>query len=71
MSWFPERNDPELERLAALVFDLRRDVFRLEHYHRAQEGVWETEEEEKRRERQNEEALMEWDNDTRRLILGD
>ncbi len=69
--WFPDKNDPNLERLADMVFSLRRDVFRLEHYERAQEGVWEDEERGRRREQSNEERLMKWDNETRRMILGE
>ncbi len=71
MAWFPERNDPELERLAAIIFDLRREVFRSQHYHAAHEREWETVEQEARRERRNQEALREWDNDTLRMIRGD
>ncbi len=70
MPWFPERNNVDLERLADMVFSLRRQVFRLHHYEWPPPGQWEDEEHEKRRERDNEERLMEWDNDTRRLILG-
>lgn len=68
--WFPETPDPEKERLAAVILDLRRELFLRCEFQRSQERVWETEEEEKRRERRNEEALKKWDLQTRRLILG-
>ena len=71
MSWFPRKNDPELERLAGIIFGLRRELFLRDGYSRAQERVWETPEEEARRERHNEEALIAWDNETRKLILGE
>lgn len=67
MPWFTD--NPEAERLAGIIFDLRRDLFRYERFSRAQEGVWETVEEEERRARRNEERLREWDNETRGIIL--
>ncbi len=70
MAWFPERNDPDLERLADLVFGLRREVFRVEEYQHAPPGQWEDEVHERRRERSNQERLMKWDNDTLRMIRG-
>lgn len=71
MAWFPDRADPDLERLATLVAELRLELFRLKRLKRAQEGVWEDEADERRRERYNEEALMKWQSETRRLILGE
>ncbi len=71
MSWFPDKDNPELERLADIIFVLRRRLFRHEKFFPAHEREWESDEQEKRRERQTEEALMEWDNETRRLILGE
>ncbi len=68
--WFPAKNDSDLERLADMVFSLRRDEFQRKHYERAQEGVWEDEKRQQRRERSNEERLMKWDNETRKMILG-
>jgi hypothetical protein len=70
MSWFPEKNDPELERLAGIVFDLRRELFRQTEYEDGPEREWETTETEKLREIANERALMAWDLQTRRMILG-
>lgn len=68
--WFPDKNDADLERLAAIVFDLRRDKFRHEILERPQEGVWISPEKEKAMEARNDELLMEFDLETRRLILG-
>ena len=70
MAWFPEKNDPELERLAGIVFDLRRELFLRTRYQGAHEREWESDEREKRREEENERRVMEWDNDTRKIILG-
>ncbi len=67
MPWFTD--NAEAEQLAGIIFDLRRGLFLATEYHRAQEGVWETAEQEKRRERSNEDRLREWDNETRRIIL--
>lgn len=68
MAWFPD--NPEADRLAGIVFDLRRELFMGTEYRRAQERVWEEEDEEARRNKRNEEALMRWDLKTRRMILG-
>ncbi len=70
MTWFPEKNDPELERLAALIFDLRRELFRHARYKSAHEREWETEEDEQRRERDNQQRLQAWDNETLQVIKG-
>lgn len=71
MSWFPDKNDPELERLAGIIFDLRRKLFLETKYRHAHEREWETAEQEARRDRDNEAAVMRWDLETRRLILGE
>ena len=71
MAWFPGRMSPEMERLAEIIFVLRRELFLLTEYERSQEGVWEMEEEEKRRDLRNDEAVKEWDNETRKIIHGD
>lgn len=68
MAWFGD-NDERAERLAGIVFDLRRELFRRTVYRHAHERVWETNEEEARRNEANEEALMKWDLETHRLIL--
>ncbi len=68
--WFPEKNDPELERLGAIIFDLRREQFIREIRHEAQERVWETAEQESSREAWNEQKLREFDLETLRLIRG-
>jgi hypothetical protein len=68
--WFPDKNDVEIERLAAIIWDLRREKFLREVYTNAHEREWETGEQEKRREKRNEEALIEFDLETRRIIMG-
>lgn len=68
MGWFDD-GDQRAERLAGVIFDLRRHLF-LKTVHRpAPEREWETEEQETARERRNDEALMQWDLETRKLIL--
>lgn len=70
MSWFPEKNDPELERLAELAEDLRRELFMWTEFRRPPPLMRETQEQKCWREKHNEEAWMAWSNQTRRLILG-
>lgn len=70
MTRFPGDVDPQRERLAALVFALRREVFMAKHYRRVQERVDADEEQECLRDRANEAALRQWDEETRQLILG-
>lgn len=70
MSWFPGKNDPELERLATIIFNLRRELFLQTKFLRPQERVWEEEYEIRAREKLNEDNLREWDLDTRRIIQG-
>lgn len=68
--WFPEKNDPELERLASLIFDLRREVFMLTEYSGPPPGQWEDERHEKTREESNADKVREFDLETLRIVRG-
>jgi hypothetical protein len=70
MSWFEGKNDDDLERLAGIIWDLRRELYMRTVYRPAHEREWESDEAECRREKDNEESLMKFDLETRRLILG-
>lgn len=70
MAWFPEKDDPELERLAQLIWDLRREKFCREILERPHERVWEEEDARERREARNEKKVHEFDLETIRIIRG-
>jgi hypothetical protein len=67
LPFFPD--DPEQDRLARIIWDVRRELFRLTIYSRAHEREWEDDEHERLREKSNEDRLREFDRETRLLIL--